>query len=165
MIETISYFKKMNGWKLTILAIIVLFLAIVVTPRWLDTLYEDYFVDWTPSILHKLVVTNQNKKICQGGELYYDVHMTKIKDYSFKIKRELVNSYSIHYDTLTPPRKPLGPDQVFPQKIYVPKSAEVGDWKLRWTVEYDIPPHGSQKSWTIYSITGDSDKFWVVECE
>jgi hypothetical protein len=160
----INYFKRMNGWKMVILAMIVFFFAILVMPQWVKTIHEDYFVDWTPSVLHRIAVTSKENKVCRGDDVSYEIRMSKYRDYGFRIKRELINGYSIHYDVLMPPRKPLGPDQIFPQKLYVPKNAEIGEWKLRWTVEYDIPPHGSKKEWTVYVITDYSDKFSVVDC-
>jgi hypothetical protein len=158
----IDYLKGMTGTKRIALGLIIGFIIIFVLPEKVKIFYEDHFVDWTPAIVHRIVL--RDTEACQGGKLFYDIHLDKYRDFEYTVKRQIVDSYNITYDSVVPPRKPLGPG-VYAGSVYIPKSAEIGDWFLRWTVEYKIPPHGSQKETTTYAITVNSEKFWVVKCK
>jgi hypothetical protein len=153
----------MNNYLKKLYIVVLVGLGLLLIPSWGMYFYEEYIMDHTPAVVHKITIKNKDKQVCPGGMLLYEVDIDKKRDLPATVKRQLVNSYLISFDVIFPPRKPLG-RHIYAGSLYVPKGAEVGDWFLRWTSEYPIPPRKRNGSPQIIAVSKDSDPFWVVDC-
>jgi hypothetical protein len=101
-------------------------------------------------------VMNPGKVVMAGSMMIYEVSFDKTMPVACTIKRQLINSYRVDYDALTPPQKELGPQKAV-SSIHVPSYADAGEWFMRWTAECYVGPENR-----IISITRESERFQVI---
>jgi hypothetical protein len=141
-------------------AFLILFLMSILVIWWqIERVYWEYFTPVSGIICGEIIITNPDKKVCAGSLMSYSITWDKKQRGACVIKRQLINSYLIPYDSEEPPEKPLG-KQVILGKLHVPKNADPGDhWFMRWSVECPVGPYNK-----IIPITKDSERFVIVDC-
>ena len=143
--------------KKAILIVLIVMATFSVT-QYVEKLYWRYWPFEPITVCpDKIKVENAGQTVMAGSMMIYTVTIDKKMPGACTVKRQLVNSYRIDYDPVTPPEKELGPQKVT-TSIHVPQSADSGEWFMRWTVEC---PTGGPDGRMI-SMTRESEKFRVV---
>ena len=133
-------------------------MCVVLTGFWIERLYWTYW-PFEPLTVYDIKIINPDETVCAGSNLLYEMDIDKKMRASYKVKRQLVNSYIIDLPSLEPPEKPLGRQKVM-TSLPVPAFADEGLYLLRWNAEYFIGP--DKRSIVIYA---ESKQFLVRKCK
>ncbi len=114
------------------------------------------FYPYTPMIIKSPIeVCNEDKQIYPGDFLIYKLDMDKRVNVQCTVYRQLVNDFSILYSPVIS-NIPKG-KKVIKVKLKIPRHTELGEYKLRWEVEYQVNPIRK------VSVMAWSEPFYVVE--
>jgi hypothetical protein len=113
------------------------------------------FYPYKPIAIHKISILNLDKKVLAGDYIVYQMDYTKYVDLDGAMTRKLVNEFIIDLtDTITTNPVGTGVNRMI---IPIPKYADPGKYKLRFTITYKVNPIRS------VTIDAESEEFIVTE--